>query len=234
MFLYLSKLLPIFLYPFGLSILASLLGLVLQRHRRLSRTLSLVACGLLVSFSVSPASTALLGSLERQYPEVGIGASPDSQAIVVLGGMVKSPSQSHRNSGFTDASDRLMHAFRLFRARKAPFILISGGNIQILGGRDRIPEAQAASQLLQEWGVPPEAILIEDSSRNTHENAVNSLLLLTSRGLRNDILLVTSASHMPRAVGVFRKAGFQVTATPTDFKTGNGVSRTSSFAGCRT
>src|SRR5262249_13615944 len=73
--------------------------------------------------------------------------------------------------------------------------------------------------LLQEWGVPPEAILLEDRSLNTHENAVFSFQILTARQVRR-ILLVTSAMHMPRAVAAFRKAGFEVVPTPADFRTG--------------
>jgi uncharacterized SAM-binding protein YcdF (DUF218 family) len=75
------------------------------------------------------------------------------------------------------------------------------------------------SALMQEWGVPAEAILVEDRSLNTRENALFSFELLRARQIRR-ILLVTSATHMPRAAAVFRKAGFEVIPAPADFVTG--------------
>ena len=75
------------------------------------------------------------------------------------------------------------------------------------------------SALLREWGVPQEAIVVEDRSLNTRENALFSLRILAARNIRR-ILLVTSASHMPRAAAAFRKAGFEVTPAPADFQTG--------------
>jgi uncharacterized SAM-binding protein YcdF (DUF218 family) len=72
---------------------------------------------------------------------------------------------------------------------------------------------------MQEWGVPSQAILVEDRSLDTHQNALFSFQLLSARGIRN-ILLVTSAAHMPRAAAAFRKVGFAVVPAPADFITG--------------
>jgi uncharacterized SAM-binding protein YcdF (DUF218 family) len=74
-------------------------------------------------------------------------------------------------------------------------------------------------RLLEEWNIPPAAIQIEDRSINTHENATRSHEVLAPQGVRK-ILLVTSAMHMPRAAGAFRKAGFEVVAVPADFHAG--------------
>jgi uncharacterized SAM-binding protein YcdF (DUF218 family) len=82
-------------------------------------------------------------------------------------------------------------------------------------------------QLLQEWGVPSDAILLEDRSRNTRQNALFSYQILQARSIRH-ILLVTSATHMPRATAVFRKVGFEVTPAPADFQTGWSVPGNSS------
>jgi uncharacterized SAM-binding protein YcdF (DUF218 family) len=100
-------------------------------------------------------------------------------------------------------------------------VLVSGGNVPFLGGRGVMPESRAASRILQEWGVPANAILVEDASLNTRENAAYSYRLLNSMGIRH-ILLVTSAFHLPRAAAAFRKVGFQVTPLPADFRTGEG------------
>jgi uncharacterized SAM-binding protein YcdF (DUF218 family) len=77
------------------------------------------------------------------------------------------------------------------------------------------------SGLLEEWGIPAAAIEIEEASINTRENALFSYRLLSARGIRK-IILVTSAMHMPRAAGAFRKAGFEVVPAPADFRTGWG------------
>jgi uncharacterized SAM-binding protein YcdF (DUF218 family) len=75
------------------------------------------------------------------------------------------------------------------------------------------------ARLLEEWSIPSTAIQIESGSINTHENATMSYRMLAPRGIRR-ILLVTSAMHMPRAAGTFRKAGFEVVAVPADFHSG--------------
>jgi len=159
-------------------------------------------------------SGALLRPLENQYPDQGIDGIPPAQAIVILGGNLHMPSFWHRGSGLIDASDRLLHALRLYRAGKAPLVVCSGGSRHNEEG-----ESLGMGRLLEEWGVPSSALLLEDHSLSTRENALFSYRALQSKGIRR-ILLVTSAMHMPRAAGVFRKAGFEVVPAPADFRTG--------------
>ena len=125
------------------------------------------------------------------------------------------PSRGHGNSGLIDESDRLLQGLRLYRAGKAPLLVCTGG------ARGGTPEAQGMGRLLQEWGVPSGAILLEEHSLNTRENAVFTYSALKARGIGR-ILLVTSALHMPRAAAVFRKAGFEVNPAAADFRTGWG------------
>src|SRR5205085_6891262 len=80
-------------------------------------------------------------------------------------------------------------------------------------------EAEAARTVLEEWGVPESAILVETRSKNTAENGAFSRDVLATRGIQR-VLLVTSAYHMPRAVAAFRRAGLQVSPSPTDIQTG--------------
>jgi uncharacterized SAM-binding protein YcdF (DUF218 family) len=86
-------------------------------------------------------------------------------------------------------------------------------------GKGSETEADAARTILLEWGVPDAAILVEKQSKSTMENARFSRDMLAVRGIKR-ALLVTSAAHMPRAVGVFRKAGLEVSPSPADFLTG--------------
>ena len=205
---------PVF-YPLGLSVLLLATGTLAWNRLRVSRWLCVAAIFLLMIFSSSIVSWALSRSLENQYPDTGIDALSRAQAIVVLGGAIHMPSSRHENSGLIDHSDRLLHALRLYRAGKAPVVVCSGG------GRAGTSEARVMGRLLQEWGVPAEAILLEEQSLSTLENALFSYPVLKTRGIRH-ILLVTSAMHMPRAAAVFRKAGFEVSPAPADFRTGWG------------
>jgi uncharacterized SAM-binding protein YcdF (DUF218 family) len=215
-FLYLSKILPALLAPFSLALLLLAAGLWIHKWRaRLLVSALLVllipACPLVSDF--------LLSTLERQYPDRGLEALPPAEAIVVLGGSIGGPGGKHRDSHIVGASDRLLAALRLYHAGKAPLILCSGGSLALFGEAEKRPESEIVSSLLQEWGVPAGAILTEERSVNTHENAARSYDMLAARGIHK-ILLVTSAMHMPRAAATFRKAGFEVIPAPADFRTG--------------
>ena len=214
-FSYLSKALLPLVYPLGLSSVL-LLAAILTRKR----LLGICALALLLTFASPAVADALLHSLEDRYPDVAIDRLPPAEAIVVLGGTIHIPTPIHRGSGLTEGTDRVLEALRLYRAGKAPLILCSGGNNkQFISGPEGTPEALVMKALLVEWGVPPDAVLVEDRSINTRENALFSFTMLGNRRIRR-ILLVTSAVHMPRALGAFRKAGFDAIPAPADFRTG--------------
>ncbi len=198
--------------PLPWSVLLLACGILLWKRRRLSLSCCLASFLLLLAFSATSVSSALLPSLERRYPDLALENTPKAQAIVVLGGAVHQPSPQHPGSGLINSSDRVLHAFRLYHAGKAPFVLCSGGGAGPA-------EAPVMGGLLREWGVPPEAILLEERSLDTHQNALFSYAILQARGIHH-ILLVTSATHMPRAAAVFRKAGFEVSPSPADYGTG--------------
>lgn len=159
-------------------------------------------------------SSLLLTRLESPYAKSTIAGAPEAQAIVVLGGYLRYEGQTGRPVEIGGASDRLLCAFQLYRASKAPLILLSGGNL--VSSSAVPPEADLASRILQEWGVPSSAILIEDRSRTTHENAIFSAPILAARGIQR-ILLVTSAFHMRRAAATFRRTNLNVLPFAADF-----------------
>jgi uncharacterized SAM-binding protein YcdF (DUF218 family) len=189
------------------------------KRRRLALRLLIAAVVLLLAFASEFVSKALVRSLEGQYQDSGLDVSP-AQAIVVLGGTIRMPTTRHHLTGLIDPSDRLLAAFRLYRAGKAPLVFCTGGR-NPLGGTGRTPESIWMARLLEEWNIPSTAIQIEGRSINTHENAILSFQILAPLGIRK-ILLVTSAMHMPRAAGAFRKAGFEVIAASADFHSGWG------------
>jgi uncharacterized SAM-binding protein YcdF (DUF218 family) len=217
-FVNLSKILTALTNPLCAALILLALAFLLRR-RRAARILGFAAVLLLAILGSRPVSEGLAASIEQQNPDRGIPGLPQAQAIVVLGGAIHAPGGQHASSRLLDPSDRLLLAFRLYRAGKAPLVVCSGGIIKMLAGAGERPEAEVMSALLQEWGVPPGAILNESGSENTRENATLSYEMLRPKGIQR-ILLVTSALHMPRAAAVFRKAGFDVIPAPADFRSG--------------
>ncbi|HXF63551.1 MAG TPA: YdcF family protein [Caldilineaceae bacterium] len=211
MFLFLSKLLPLFIYPLGLASLLLVAALVVRRPRW-QRGLAAAALALLLLFSNQPVAHLLVRSLEWRY--LPAGELPQAEAIVLLGGGTRPALPPRPASEMNEAGDRMVYAAQLYQAGKAPLVVVSGGFIEFLGST--VPEAEAMQQLLERLGVPGEAILQEDRSRNTYENAVFVRELLDERGIRR-ILLVTSALHMPRSVSIFERQGFEVIPAPADF-----------------
>jgi uncharacterized SAM-binding protein YcdF (DUF218 family) len=213
-----SKLFAPLFDPLTLSLLLMVCALLFRKRGRLSWGLSAFALVSLAALGSPLVTKTLVRSLESRYPDPGLDV-PAAAAIVVLGGTLRMPSGSHHSSELTDSSDRILTAFRLYRAGKAPLIFCSGGNEPLGGQAGKTPEAVWMARLLEEWNVPASAVEFEGNSINTRENATYTYRALAQRGIRR-ILLVTSAMHMPRAAGAFRKAGFDVLGVPCDFHSG--------------
>jgi len=213
--LYLSKLIPLFIYPLGFALVLSILAAgILGISAGLARLLLLVAVTVLWGASTPIFSDYLCLTLEGRYPPVAVEETPTADAIVVLGGGVTGPAPPRISLDLSDGADRVLHGARLYRAGKAPVVLVTGGAIPWLGSD--LPEAATMQSLLEEWGVPRTSIISEADSRNTYENAVLSKQLLMERGLQR-VLLVTSALHMPRALATFRSAGIDAVPATTDY-----------------
>ena len=212
MFLFLSKLLPIFVYPLGLAcvLLVFALGLSWKRSAWVPVPIALALLVLLVGSNDS-INDALVRSLEWQYLPSDI---PSAEAIVVLGGGIKSASAPRPMVDVSEQGDRVLYAAKLYQDQKAPLIITAGGRIPWLGS-DK-PESADMATLLEMMGVPRQAIIEEPDSLNTHENAVNVRKILEARGIER-VLLVTSALHMPRSLLIFKRQGIEAIPAPTDF-----------------
>ena len=116
---------------------------------------------------------------------------------------------------FSEAADRILAGRNLFRAGKAPVIIVTGGSglLSQMGE----PEAATLVRWLKSEGIPASSILEESASRNTAENAMETEKLASPRKIRR-ILLVTSAFHMLRSEMCFQKAGFEVIPFPVDYR----------------
>jgi len=211
-----TKVLGQALLPLSLAIEATVLALLLRRlgRKRLATVVFGLGFAVLLLSSIPVVANALVRGLEGQHAPLPLDATPTADAIVLLGGALAPARPPRLTAELTDGSDRVLHAARLFRAKKAPLVIASGGAGP--GGGDESPESRDLADLLVEWGVPREAIVQEGASGDTHENAVETRGILDARGLRR-ILLVTSALHMPRALAVFQGAGIDAIPCPTDF-----------------
>ena len=218
MIFYLGKIAALLFAPLGIVLILLFVVFALYRGRWWGRVILAAAILLLWGLSTQIISQILMRRLESQVPASPIENTPQEPAIIVLGGVMRPPSPAHKRGDFKDSVDRLLHGFRLYRAGKAPLILISSGSIPIFGNSLET-ESEAARSVLEEWGVPDSAILVETKSQNTAENGIFSRDMLAARGIHR-ALLVTSAYHMPRAVAAFRKAGLDVVPSPTDYSTG--------------
>ena len=211
-----SKLIIQFIHPLTFFVcLIILSGLITIRKRKVGLFFVFLSTTLLWLTSTFLLSSYLVATLERQYLPVPVIESPAADAIIILGGAVGSADYPRIDVDLTGRSDRVMHAARLYRAEKAPIIIVTGGTIKWMSAKK--PEAITILRLLEELGVPPKSILVEVESLNTFQNASNTKRLLTKHGLKN-ILLVTSASHMPRALATFRTMGIKAIPSPTDYR----------------
>lgn len=216
MFLFLSKLLPIFIYPLGLACVLMVVALVTlwKKPKWAALPISLALIVLLLGGNAS-VSEALVRSLEWQ--NIPKGELPTAPAIVVLGGGVLPATPPRPWVEVGDQGDRVLYGAKLYREGKAPVVIFSGGRIDWKKGGP--PESKDMAEIAQTMGVPPAAILEDPTSLNTHENAVNVREILDSKGIERRVLLVTSAIHMPRSLAIFKRLGIDAIAAPTDFIT---------------
>jgi len=211
MFLFLSKFLPIFVYPLSLAAILILLAFVFRKSKWRKRFM-IIAILLIWVGGNGWVTGALVKSLEWQY--LPVAEIPQADAIVILGGGTQPPQFPRPSPEVGEAGDRVIYGARLYREGKAPLALVTGGRLP--WSFEREGSAQEMAELLTFMGVPEEAILLEGKSTNTYENAVFTREILAPMGI-NRIILVTSAIHMPRSVAIFEKQGFEVIPAPTDF-----------------
>ncbi|MCK1391059.1 YdcF family protein [Bradyrhizobium sp. 1] len=205
--------------PINLLVELGILSLVLMvtRFAALGRKLAVTTLVLLVLATFSPLGNLLLYPLESRFPawDRSRGA-PDG--IIVLGGSVDTDlSAAHRTPVVSHAADRMLAPAELARRYPNARIVFTGGTANLISTEAR--EADYSAPILESLGIPKERLILERDSRNTWENAIFTKQLVAPKpGER--WLLVTSAFHMPRSMGIFRKAGFDVEAYPVDWRMG--------------
>jgi uncharacterized SAM-binding protein YcdF (DUF218 family) len=218
LFFYTSKVLWFCLQPSALLLILMLAGagLLLARYQNAGRRLVLVSTVLLLFGGLLPLSTWLILPLEQRFVRADLSGGA-VEGIIVLGGMEDPRVSTARHAHAIDeAAERLTEAAALALRFPESKIVLTGGSAEVLSAP--FIGADAAGLVLRDLGIGDRRLLLEREARDTWENAVKTKALVNPKpGER--WLLVTSAWHMPRAMGAFRKAGFPVEPWPVDYRT---------------
>jgi uncharacterized SAM-binding protein YcdF (DUF218 family) len=218
MFFVASKLFWMVASPVNLLLIAALLGalLCLGRHARWGLRIALAAILVLFAAAVLPVGELMIAPLEDRFPQPPADL-PSPDGIIVLGGAVDDmASRARGQTIFDEGGERVTEAVILARRYPRAQVIYTGGSGSLT--RSVSTEALEARRLMTDLGIAPGRVTIEDQSRNTDENARFTAAIVQPEPSQR-WLLVTSAFHMPRSMGVFEKAGLSVVAYPVGYRT---------------
>lgn len=217
MFFVLAKIAWFLLQPSSILIMSSLAAQIALWRRHVTAARRLLSVSVIIGLAaLSPLPHILTLPLEQRFDRAPIDGGP-IRGVIILGGAEDADTAVARGAhALNEAAERVTEAVALARTLTRAQILFSGGSGRLFPGG--ASEASVVYRMLTEIGVPANRIVLEDKSRDTFENAV------FSRAMANPAagerwLLVTSAAHMPRAIGSFRRAGFPVEPWPVDYRT---------------
>lgn len=221
MFYYLSKIFWLFAQPSSLAAIALTIGLAtlaVSRFRRAGLALAFSGLALFVGGGFLPVSNYLVYPLEERFAKIPLPAAGEPVAgIIILGGFEEAwVSGGRPGLAVNEAAERLTEGVRLARRWPGAKVVFTGG----VGGLFDLGDGAAGpvGEYLAAVGIARDRIVLEGKSRNTWENATLTLDLIKPQA-GDRWVLVTSAYHMPRSMGVFRTAGFEVIPAPVDFRT---------------
>ena len=216
MFLFVSKVLGVLVVASNVLVVVALAGALalLFRLRRLGAVLVWTAALGFLLLGFGPVAPILMRPLEDRFPRPP-DDMPEPTGIIVLGGVIGSPTLPRGAIALTQDGERLSETATLAHRYPNARIVVSGGTF---GASEADSEAVLAKRFLTDLGVEDARIVTESRSLSTAENAAFTReLVMPEPGQR--WLLVTSASHIPRAVGTFRHAGFPVIPYPVGYTT---------------
>ncbi|WP_246217755.1 YdcF family protein [Jiella pacifica] len=221
LFFYVAKLGWFVVQPLVAILLLAALGLIViwLGRRRFGQFLVVLALVVLAVFSLSPLGLVMTAALEDRFPRPQL---PERVAgIVVLGGAFDTRiARTRGQAELNDAADRVTEALILSRRYPEAKVIFSGGDASILA--EDVPETLSARNFFLGAGLEPGRLILDGKARDTFENAVYARELAEPKP-GETWLLITSAFHMPRAVGCFRQAGFEVLPYPVDYRTPAGA-----------
>jgi len=223
MFFYIAKAVWFVLQPS--TLIALLIGygaiLIWTGWARWGRRFVSVGALLLLIVGLSPLGNALILPLEDRFPRANLSSPPAPTGIIILGGAENRLVGSARKAPtLNEAGERLLEGAILAHRFPGAKIAFSGGDAGILYKSDN--EAEGAAAILTKLGIARDRLILETDARDTYENAVFLKTELEREGALDPAkrwLLITSAYHMPRSIGAFRQAGFDVEPWPVDYRT---------------
>jgi uncharacterized SAM-binding protein YcdF (DUF218 family) len=217
MFFVLSKSLAFLTVPSNDLILAAGVGaaLLFTRFERAGRISVALSIGLIAVAGLSPLGPALVSVLEERFPPWDAARAAPIGFIILGGAIDPEISEARASPALNGAAERITIVAELALRYPSARFIFSGGNANMFGGP---AEADQVMRLFESFGISPDRIVLERRSRNTVENAVFSKELAAPKP-GESWAVVTSAIHMPRAIGAFRAAGFDVAAYPVDWRT---------------
>lgn len=209
MTIYLSKVLQTLIFPLGMSIAVMVLGLLFLLFGRTRAGTVAIAGGLVLLWvsSISPTAGWLTRMLEQDYPPRSVADTPQADLAIVLGGALGGAAPPRVAPDLGGGVDRVWFAAQLYRQGRVPRLLVVGGNTPWTP--EAPSEAVSIRDLLVEWGVPASDVDIETGSRNTWENALGARRVIGAN-VPGPVLLITSGTHMRRALATFTRAGVNV------------------------
>lgn len=217
MFFYVAKIAWFLLQPSALVLLLLMAAWWCRRKGWDAPAARFVAASLLLCCAaMSPLPNLLTLPLEQRFDRVELAGAPITGVLILGGGEDAIVASARKAHGLNEAGERITEAVALARLLPGARIVFTGGSASLLSGRPT--EADAVKRMLIAMGVDPGRITVEDRSRDTWENAVFTKAIVQPKSAER-WLLVTSAWHMPRSMGVFRAAGFGVEPWPVDYRT---------------
>ena len=214
---FLSKLLPQLIYPLGLGLLLQLIAIG-GRKQRWALPLSITGWLVIAVPAMPVVSDALLRQLEDQAAALTPKSIPPADAVLVLGGGIRPAPAKGLGVEVNEAGDRLLCGVRLWKQGTAPVLITSGARVSFKPNDPIAPEAALSQQLAEELGVPASAVLLNDQARTTAREAQRINQLASEEGW-NQLILVTSAFHMPRAWASFqRQSDLEIIPVACDYR----------------
>ncbi len=207
MFFILSKILNFLLHPLLWIFILMLFALFFKRSK--SKRIFLISSILCLFFFGNEPNVNYFTD-KWEYEAISVDSAEYYDYGIVLSGMgsYHEPSKSFR---FYDESDRIIQAVTLYKMGKINKLILTGGSGRLIDNHHK--EAHYIQQYLRDWGIPQKDILVETASRNTYENARNTVERYYNP--EKTYLLITSAFHVKRALGCFQKQGLNPDVYPT-------------------
>lgn len=195
MFFYLSKVFSLLFFPYPLFLLILLVYFIIKKNKAFI-FLIILFCLISTEFIASK----LTQILEDQFPVISLEQAESVDAVIVLSGLSNPLSQVSNFPEFSNSVERILIGEKLYLLKKTPYIILSGATGYI---RQSIKAESISLKQYLLYSVPEEAILVDDISRNTYENALESLKICKAYSFKK-VYLITSAFHMYRAFHVFQ------------------------------